>query len=81
MTSMKSAASTSPSTMNREAFRGIECEVGVVAADGVEETARLQSLGDAGPVLWGRYDERRILRQDGIGAEHRYRVEEKCVRP
>ena len=51
-----------------------------MAADGVEETARLQSLGDAGPVLWGRYDERRILRQDGIGAEHRYRVEEKCVR-
>jgi hypothetical protein len=31
-------------------------------------------------VLWGRYDERRFMRQDGISAKRRYRVEEECVR-
>ena len=81
MTSMKRAASDLAIHHElRKRLGGIECEIGVVAVRGVEETARPQSLGNARPVLRGSNDERRTIRQDGIGAKRRYRVEEKCVR-
>jgi hypothetical protein len=51
-----------------------------VGARGVEQTARPQALGNACPVLRGGNDERRTVRQDGIGTNGRYRVKEKCVR-
>jgi hypothetical protein len=63
----------------RERLGGIECEVGVVIATGVEEPTRPQSLGYARPVLRGSNDERGTIRQDGISAKRRYRVEERCV--
>jgi hypothetical protein len=51
-----------------------------MGAGDIEQTTRPQSLGNARPVLRGSNDERRIIRQDGIGANGRHRVKEICVR-
>ena len=51
-----------------------------MAARDVKQTALLQSLGNARAVFRGSNDERGVISQDGVRAEARYRVEERCVR-